>query len=321
MLRCVCDTHKLPLAQTWAPCAQQGKGGCRHSDENYTHCVSTLDSACYVAEEEVAGFHEACSEYHLLKGEGIAGKAFLTNQPCFSADITEFSKTEYPLAHHARVFNLHAAVAIRLRSTYTGTADFVLEFFLPISCKEAKDQRQMLDSLSSVVERTCQSLRVVTEQELARETSARETGSILSGRSDDGKRARLGDFPSKEAPSSWITQMIDPQHKGKGVAVALGYEKEEPGEFNMTTQWDKSGAEFRHAPAFLERDQHHQQDSGSKDGGGSFFFTSEPLPAGAKTNTEKRRTKTEKTISLQVLRQYFAGSLKDAAKNIGGMNY
>ncbi|XP_057769119.1 protein NLP2-like isoform X2 [Salvia miltiorrhiza] len=303
VLRCVCDTHRLPLAQTWAPCVQQGKGGCRHSDENYTHCVSTLDSACYVAEEEVAGFHEACSEYHLLKGEGIAGKAFLTNQPCFSPDITEFSKTEYPLAHHARVFRLHAAVAIRLRSTYTGAADFVLEFFLPINCREPEDQRQMLDSLSSVVERTCHSLRVVTDQELARETSARETCSILSGRSDDGKRPRLD---SKEAPSSWITQMMDPQLKGKRVAVASGYEKEEPGEFNVTTQWDKSGA-----PAFLE------QDSGSKDGSGSFFFSSGPLPAGAKISTEKRRTKTEKNISLQVLRQYFAGSLKDAAKNIG----
>ncbi|KAH6777116.1 hypothetical protein C2S51_008428 [Perilla frutescens var. frutescens] len=314
VLRCVCDTHKLPLAQTWAPCLQQGKGGCRHSDENYTHCVSTVDSACYVADREVAGFHEACSEYHLLKGEGIAGKAFLTNQPCFSEDITQFSKTEYPLAHHARVFNLRAAVAIRLRSTYTGTADFVLEFFLPIDCKQAEDQRQMLDSLSSVVERTYQSLRIVTDEELAQETSARERGSTLAGRSDDGKHPRSQDFASKEPSSSWITEMMDSQHKGKGVAVSLGYHKEEPGEFNVTTQWDKSGAEFHHMPDFVERDQ---QDSAPKDSSGEFFFSSGPLPASAKTNTEKRRTKTEKTISLQVLRQYFSGSLKDAAKNIG----
>lgn len=298
----MCDTHKLPLAQTWAPCTQQGKSGCRHSEENYAHCVSTIDSACYIADEQVCGFHEACSEYHLLKDEGIAGKAFLTNQPCFSEDITVFSKTEYPLAHHARVFNLSAAVAIRLRSQYTGSADYVLEFFLPINCKDAEDQRQMLDSLSSVLQRTCQSLRVVTDTELDQETSH-----------------RLAAFPPKEPSpesSSWIMNMVE---KGKGVAVPLDHQKEEPAEFNVTTEWDKS--EFQNDPAFLENDQ-LQNYSGSKlsgEGSGSFCFSSGNISTGAKSNTEKRRTKTEKTISLQVLRQYFAGSLKDAAKNIGGM--
>ncbi|KAK4477274.1 hypothetical protein RD792_016488 [Penstemon davidsonii] len=296
VLKCVCETHKLPLAQTWAPCIQEGKGGCRHSDENYTRCVSTMDTACYVADPQVSGFHEACSEHHLLKGEGIAGKAFLTNQPCFAQDITAFSKTEYPLAHHARVFNLCAAVAIRLRSTYTGASDFVLEFFLPLNCKDADSQTMMLASLSLVIQQTCQSLRVVTDEELAREISARETGKT----------------PLKEPTGdslSWIEDIKDPQQKGKGFAVSLRRHKEEPEEFNVTAQWvNNSGLDLL------------QPDYGPEGSGkdtGNFSFSSGNLILGTKTSSGRRRAKTEKTISLQVLRQYFAGSLKDAAKSIG----
>lgn len=112
----VCRSHDLPLALTWAPCARQGKGGSRHSDENFSECVSTIDSACFVLDENSNHFLEACSEHHLLQGEGIVGKAFKATKLFFVPEVTTFSKTNYPLAHHANISGLHAALAVPLKT-------------------------------------------------------------------------------------------------------------------------------------------------------------------------------------------------------------
>ncbi|KAK6143337.1 hypothetical protein DH2020_023685 [Rehmannia glutinosa] len=274
VLKFICDAHKLPLAQAWASCVQQRKGGCLHSDENYECCVSTIESACYVADAQVSGFHEACSGYHLLK-------------------------------------------AIRLRSTYNGADDFVLEFFLPLNCKDADDQKFIFDSLSPVVQQTCQSLRVITDQELVQETSERERGSTSAGKLDNENHPNLVASSTKEYShddSSWILSMIDPEHKGKGLNISLEQE------FKVTTKWDNSELDSHHVPATLEQDQlqRHSAPERSVEDSGNFSLTiGHHHSSGAKTSSEKRRTKIKKTISLQVLRQYYAGSLKEAAMSIG----
>ncbi|KAL0386818.1 UNVERIFIED_CONTAM: protein NLP2 [Sesamum radiatum] len=113
---------------------------------------------------------------------------------------------------------------------------------------------------------------------------------------------------------------MDSQQKGKETAVSFSNRMEEPErEFKLTTQWDNSGSDLHNVPAVLEHDE-LQRDSGpqrSGEGGGSFSLTIGHLPLGTQTSSERRRTKTEKSISLQVLRQYFAGSLKEAARSIG----
>lgn len=326
VLRTVCETHKLPLAQTWIPCICQAKRGSRHTDEKLKYCVSTLDEACYVRDLNVNGFHEACSEHHLFRGEGVVGRAFATNEPCFSEDITASSKIQYPLSHHAKHFSLRAAVAIRLRSISTGSLDYVLEFFLPVDCIEIEEQRAMLNSLSITIQQTCYTLRVVSLKELVDEGSI-ETSALTPPEYDKsmhenidevcsgiGVPARTASLETSEEVSSWIASLVCAQNKGVKEMdgdLPFGFSKQEDEGFSVTAGWHTSPVIEPEGSMFSGFKQHEEYKVKE------VTCLRDPSPSNLEKTVEKRRTKMEKTVSLEELRKHFAGSLKEAAKNLG----
>ncbi|KAG6504640.1 protein NLP2-like isoform X1 [Zingiber officinale] len=158
--RYLCHAYMLPLALSWVPIRPDGN----HLSRPIL-CIQ--ESACYVHDTRMQGFLHACAEHSLETEQGIAGKALQSNHPFFSPDVKEYDIQEYPLVHHARKFNLHAAVAIRVRSTYTGDDDYILEFFLPVNCAGTEEQQLLLNILSSNMKRICRSLRSVSDAEKA----------------------------------------------------------------------------------------------------------------------------------------------------------
>ncbi|CAK7329086.1 unnamed protein product [Dovyalis caffra] len=309
ILESVCKAHRIPLALTWALCFQQGKGGCRHFDENYSHCISMVNSAYFVAETDDFGFYMACSEQYLSFGQGIVGRAFATNKQCFSTDVAVLSKTYYPLSHHAKLFEFHAAIAIPVQSTHAGSVDFVLELFLPKDCRNTEEQKQMWDVLPITVQQACRSLHVVMDKELEETVNKKmAVASVERFNKDEIQIFASSLFKeSSEVESSWIARMAEAQKK-----------KEPKEEFKVTSHWGKTQDELYHKQAFTEFEQ-FQQNSGPKVSNDTVIDSSAAgrHSLGVKKLGDKRRTKTEKTISLEVLRNYFAGSLKDAAKSIG----
>ncbi|KAK1419376.1 hypothetical protein QVD17_28542 [Tagetes erecta] len=278
VLRSICNTLKLPLAQTWGPC--------KSSSKNLDTSIYIIESASYVFDPHVLGFFEACCALQLVPGEGIAGKALGTNQPCF-ADINDFCRDDYPAAHEARMFGLEGAVAIRLHSTYTGPLDFVLEFFLPRDCKSHVEHQEMRSSIASMIKNLSWSLHE-TQDEVVEEILEPASFSVNETNTHD---------------ESWISHMLEAQRRGENVVLSMGCQKEEPEE-----EFKVINHQFYHGLTFSDHEKQTYLGWGSN---------SKDQSLGTKRSTEKGRAKTERNISLQVLQQYFPGSLKDAAKNIG----
>jgi len=49
-----------------------------------------------------------------------------------SPDVSELDPADYPFVYEAWEFGLHGAVAIKLRSTYRSSVDYILEFFFSL---------------------------------------------------------------------------------------------------------------------------------------------------------------------------------------------
>ncbi|XP_010469302.1 PREDICTED: protein NLP9-like [Camelina sativa] len=274
VLRAVCHAHSLPLALAWIPCSYS-KGANNESVKVYgknsreTSLLCIEETACYVNDMEMEDYVNACLEHNLREGQGIVGKALISNKPSFSSDVKTFNICEYPLVQHARKFGLNAAVATKLRSTFTGDSDYILEFFLPVSMKGSSEQQLLLDSLSSTMQRLCRTLRTVSDA---------ESNEVMEVGFHGGETSNLPQATTV-SEESFQTTFLDT-------------------DVNSTTSIFSNMSSDKTNDIAGSQGTLQQEISGTK-------------------RSEKKKSSTEKNVSLNVLQHYFSGSLKDAAKSLG----
>ncbi|KAL8254438.1 hypothetical protein R6Q59_032659 [Mikania micrantha] len=183
VLKIVCDTHNLPLAQTWtvspsASCFAHEKVLEKSCSSFNTRCFwkfcMSIAMPFYVRDPDTWSFMEASKECHLEKSRGVAGRALSSRGSCFCGDVTRLDEEEYPLVHNARMSGLTGCFAVFLHSVESDV-DYAMEFFLPLDIKDSRHVLNMVQTLKHTV-------KTVSGFELGDLSSIEVVGPPMQGR-------------------------------------------------------------------------------------------------------------------------------------------
>nr|GFA22246.1 hypothetical protein [Tanacetum cinerariifolium] len=127
-LKTICDTHNLPLAQTWSLTGNSSfvansrklEQSCNSFKKSCIGkiCMSTGDHLpCYILDTSMLGFHKACTDQHQGKSRGVIGRSLSSCGSWFCQDVTQLTEDDYPLVPFARHIKNVCRVQLGIKST------------------------------------------------------------------------------------------------------------------------------------------------------------------------------------------------------------
>ncbi|PWA68932.1 NIN-like protein [Artemisia annua] len=331
VLKFVCDTHRLPLAQTWATSPlttfashdQILKKSCSsfHTRCLGKVCMSTAALPYYVQDLRMWSFRKACKEQHLDKSCSFVGRVLLSHGSCFCEDVTKLGQEEYPLVHYALMSGLSSCFAIFLHSIESNN-DYVLEFFLPLHREDGRYEQNLVHTLKHSIEIASgfelgDSIEIVgplMDLSANIEPNNIQTSSYLI---DTNPQSTI--ISSITTTKTKILETVSSDSESIVADVAKTNSTHVVNQLSPTQDFlNNNGGTIPSAEIVVHDDVVRENDDTTSNRGMVMQITSETITdAGEKSNRKRGRKRKIDSLTMEAVKKHVGNPIDEAAKSLG----